>query len=85
MKDQTKDTLKFWGVMMSLFFAWIYYLAFGLAFLVPSKCSLFCINEYGEATLEFLMLLIVVPLSTIGSLWILWELWHRKENRKEEG
>jgi len=85
MKKQTKNTLKFWGVMMSLFFAWMYYLGFVVAFLHPSKCVFVCINKYGEATLEFFALLIVMPLSTIGSLWMIWELWHRKENREEEG
>lgn len=83
MKTATKETLKFWGVMMSLFFASLYYLHFISAFLHPSKCVLMCINKYGEATLEFLLLLIIIPLTTIGSLLMLWELWHRKQDVEE--
>ncbi len=65
MKKRTADQIKFLGVMLMLSVVITFSIIFISAFLSPYKKTIVNINTYGEANLEFFILIFVIFLSII--------------------
>ncbi len=66
----TQESFKLFALRSTMFLSFVMYFLFILAFLSPIKQTCIDINQYGEANVEFILLLIVMPFSVIGTLWI---------------
>lgn len=70
MEKITQETIKLFALRISMFLSLFMYFLFLLAFVSPIKQSYIDINHYGEANVEFILFLIVMPFTIIGTLWI---------------
>ncbi|MCK5160785.1 MAG: hypothetical protein KAQ99_04345 [Candidatus Aureabacteria bacterium] len=64
-----KEAIKLFAVRASLFLTFFLYLIFLVAFFNPDKSVVAYINYFGEANIEFIILLIIMPVIFVGTIW----------------
>ena len=66
-----KEHIKIIGLSIMLGCTFVLMLTFFMAFASPDKSILVTINTYGEANLEFIMLLFAIPIILIANYLII--------------